>query len=131
MSVEEVVAFLREPYALDDTAEAAPALEALCCHPDLVDRLTELGRFVRARRVFVGGCPVLLDATTAGPFAAAWGTHVVMLRLGEHPGALAVEPPHIDGLDNDWVRVNPWPQDVTFRRGTDLLRDVVGRAAVR
>ncbi len=86
----------------------------------LVERLA---RMVRA--------DVEVDATTIVllrndvEFARARGTSTLELRLAASPGALTLGPGHADG----WWLIDPWPQDLTFRRGPDQLRDAFERAA--
>lgn len=129
-AVEELVALLHADDCAADTTDVAPPLEDLRCHPDLVERVAELGRFTNAALRFGAGCPILVRRDDGRMFAAATGTALLLLRLdGGHPGSLAAEPPRIVGLSDDWWSVQPWPQDVTFLRGTTMLRDVVSRAA--
>src|SRR5262249_44103029 len=104
-----------------------PPIEVLRCHPDLVERLTTIARPERGvRRVFVGGCPVV-HHPAGPPIAAAWGTSALVVRAGGVAGTL--DPGvRTEGLDDPWLDLDPWPADVLFRRGTELLRDAVARA---
>jgi hypothetical protein len=110
------------PAGLDEwlrrTHEVAPEgweddlpLDDLRCHPDLVERLASLVRPLRARRVFVAGCPVI-HHPSGPPFAAAYGTSSLLIRE-----------------DDEWIEVDPYPPDVTFLRGTDELRHRLSRAS--
>jgi hypothetical protein len=104
--------------APDGWADDPPAAE-LRCDPALVERLATLARPLRPRRTFVDGCPVV-HHRDGPPFAAAWGTGSLVLRATGLPAVLAPSPA-LDG----WVRVDPWPGDVAFTRGTDALRRAV------
>jgi hypothetical protein len=103
-----------------------PPVTELQCHPELVERLATLVRPLRPRRTFVGGCPVI-HHPAGSPFAAAWGTSALVARLSERP-ALIVAAVDTTGLDPAWVGLDPWPVDVAFARGTDLLRQALARA---
>lgn len=91
--------------------EDDPPLEELRCHPDLVERLASLVRPLRPHRVFVAGCPVI-HHPSGPPFAAAYGTHGLLIRE-----------------NGEWVETDPFPPDVTFLRGTDQLRNRLQRAS--
>ncbi len=127
----DVVAVLASEASLVDVYDdVKPAPETLRCHPDLIAHLEEFARACRSSLVYVAGCPVLIDRGTGLPFAAAWGSGVLVLRLGlRHPGVLAREGPKVTGLDEHWWAIDPWPQDFTFQRGKDLLRNAVAAAA--
>jgi hypothetical protein len=127
----DVHAWLRAPDVAAVVGWAPdPPIETLRCHPDLVERLAAAARPLRtARRVFVEGCPVIHHPGGL-PIAVAWGTSALVVRAGGVAGPL--DPgARTTGLDTDWIDVDPWPVDVLFRRGTDLLRDVVRRAYER
>lgn len=106
---------------------ADPPVEQLGCHPDLVERLTSVARPLDGvGRVFVAGCPVV-HHPAGPPIACAFGTSGLLARAGGSAGPL--DPGvRTAGLDDDWLDLDPWPADVLFRRGTDLLRDALARA---
>jgi hypothetical protein len=117
----------REHPSAPDGWGPEPAIDALRCHPDLVERLAGLARALPdARRTFVAGCPVVHHP--AGPaIAAAAGTSTLIVRCGGAPGIL--DPGlRTAGLDDAWCDLDPWAADVTFTRSTDLLRDALRRA---
>ena len=124
---EELRAWITaEHAAAPEGWEPDPPLGSLRCHPDLVERVAALVRPLRPRRAFVGGCPVI-HHPAGQPFAAAWGTSALVARLDERP-ALILATPETIGLDRAWVDLDPWPVDVAFARGTDLLRQALARA---
>jgi hypothetical protein len=100
-----------------------PPLEDLRCHPDLVERLASLVRPLRPARVFVAGCPVI-HVTGGHAFAAAFGTSTLLCRV-DASGVLP-SAPAFDG----WLALDPWPQDIAFTRGTDLMRQLLAQAAL-
>ena len=117
----------RDHTVAPDSWAAEPPLEELHCHPDLVERLAELGRALRdVRRTFVGGCPVLHHPHGA-PFAAAFGTSGMVVRTHERLGVLDPRVRTTD-LPDGWSDVDPWAVDVAFTRATTLLRDTLHRA---
>ncbi len=113
-------------HEVDGWAEDLP-IDDLHCHPDLVERLTQLSRPVRGtRRVWIDGCPVVHHPSGA-PIACATGTSRLVVRSAEPPGAL-VSRWLTPGLDAEWVDLDPWAADVTFTRALELLRTHVRRA---
>ncbi len=52
----------------------------------------------------------------------------VLVRTNDAPGTLDTSP--IDGLAG-WLAFDAWPADVGFRRGTDVLREVLHDAWTR
>jgi hypothetical protein len=116
----------RDDHVVDGWGDELP-LGQLHCHPDLVERLTQIARPVRgACRVFVDGCPVVHHAAGA-PIACATGTSRLVVRSAEPAGALASRWT-TPGLPAAWVDLDPWAADVTFARALDLLRAQVRRA---
>ena len=110
-------------------SDQPPALGELRCEADILERIVQIGRFVRTNVKFAAGCPILQDETSGHAFAAAWGSASLALRMGTvHPGMLTMDPPHHEGLDDAWWNINPWPQDTTFQRGNDILRHAVQQA---
>jgi hypothetical protein len=114
----------------DDVAadgwEAEPPLETLHCHPDLIQRLTEIARPAGVtRRAFVDGCPVITYGRYA--IAAAAGTSWLVVRSDRPAGALATVV-DVSELGPAWQSLDPWTVDVAFAKGTDLLRSHVVRA---
>ena len=110
-------------------SDRRPALDQLRCDANHLERIAEIGRFVRTNVKFAAGCPVLQEETSGQAFAAAWGAATLVLRMGPvHPGMLTIDPPHHEGLDDTWWNINPWPQDTPFQRGNDILRHAVLQA---
>ena len=108
------------PHDVDGWAPDPPAAE-LCCHPDLVARLTAVARPVRGTsRAFVAGCPVVHHAD-GRPIACAWGARELVVRSDRPAGALATGRRVVE-LDGAWVALDPWAADVAFARATELLR---------
>jgi hypothetical protein len=102
-------------------------IEQLRCHPDLVERLTQIARPVRGtRRVWIDGCPVVHHASGA-PIACATGTNRLVVRSAQPAGAL-VPRWHTPGLDPAWRDLDPWAADVAFARTLELLRMHLRRA---
>jgi hypothetical protein len=112
--------------AAPDGWEPDPPVTELACQPELVERLASLVRPLRPRRIFVGGCPVI-HHPCGPPFAAAWGTRALVARLDERAPLIAASD-ETAGLAPAWVALEPWPVDVAFSRGTDLLRQALARA---
>jgi hypothetical protein len=61
------------------------------------------------------------------PIAFATGTSRLVVRSAQPAGAL-VSPWRTPGLDDAWVDLDPWADDVTFARTLELLRTHVRRA---
>jgi hypothetical protein len=109
-----------------DGWDPEPALDALHCHPDLIERLTQIARPVRGtRRAFVAGCPVITSSSHA--IAAARGTSWFVVRSDRPAGALKTTT-DTAGLGPAWQALDPWSADAAFAKGTDLLRAHVVRA---
>lgn len=101
--------------------EWKPDQPELRCDPRLVERLATLAGPLRARRVFVAGCPVI-HHPSGPPIAAAVGAGDILVP-GRVPGVLGARDTGFG-----WFAVEAWPGDVGFARGTDLLRQVVAQA---
>jgi hypothetical protein len=115
-----------DDHDVDGWADDLP-IEALRCHPDLAQRLTEISRPVKgACRVWVDGCPVV-HHRAGPPIACARGTNRLVVRSGLPAGAL-VSPERTPGLDDTWIDLDPWAADVTFAKTIELLRMHVRRA---
>jgi hypothetical protein len=124
---EDLVERLRADDIAADGWDSEPALESLDCHPDLIQRLTEIARPTRGtRRAFVAGNPVITYADHA--IAAATGTSWLVVRSDLPEGALATDA-DTAGLPADWQRLDPWAPDVAFAKSTNLLRAHITRAA--
>jgi hypothetical protein len=123
----ELLAWLRsDDQVVDGWAPDAP-IDELRCHPDLVERLTQIARPQRgAARVWVTGCPVV-HHRDGPPIACATGTSRLVVRSAQPAGALASHW-QTPGLDAAWVDLDPWAADVTFARTLDMLRAHVARA---
>jgi hypothetical protein len=115
-----------DDHDVDGWADDLP-IQALRCHPDLVQRLTEISRPVNgACRVWVDGCPVV-HHRAGPPIGCARGTNTLVVRSGLPAGALA-SPERTPGLDDTWIDLDPWAADVTFAKTIELLRMHVRRA---
>jgi hypothetical protein len=123
-----LLAYLRgEPGA--SVAEAGSDEPATSrCSARLTARFGELARRVKAQLVVVDGHPVMTDVG-GHPFAFAWGDHGLALRAAGPVGAILYGSGAHD-LPTPWVAVDPWPQDVTFRRGVELLVEALHAAHV-
>jgi hypothetical protein len=88
--------------------------------PDVVERLLTLTRALRPEVVDIDG-RTALRAPGGVSFAAVDGRRV-LVRTNGAPGTLEAVP--VDGLAG-WFAFAAWPADVAFRRGTDVLRDVL------
>lgn len=116
----------RDDHAVDGWAPDLP-IDELHCHPDLVERLTQIARPQRGVvRAWVSGCPVV-HHPTGPPIACATGNSRLLVRSSRPAGALASRW-HTPELDAAWVDLDPWAADVTFARTLDALRAHVARA---
>jgi hypothetical protein len=89
----------------------------------IAERLLTLIRPLRAACTTVAGA-VVVHHPSGTPFAAAVdGCLVVRTRAA--PGTLPSRP--VDGLDG-WLALDPFPPDVAFARGEEVLRHVLARA---
>jgi hypothetical protein len=110
--------------------DAEPPREELQCHPDLVERLTQIARPIAGvRRAWVSGYPVV-HHPSGTPIACAGGTNWLVVRSRRPAGALASEW-HTSGLGDGWVDLDPWAADVTFARTIEVLRGHVRAAFER
>jgi len=85
----------------------------------------ELARVARAEVRTADGA-VELVTRDGRVFARASGDDTLALHVGGNPGAIARRD-----LGDGWWEVDPWPSGITFRRGPDLLRDAVQKAAAQ
>jgi hypothetical protein len=101
--------------------EPEPPLDEMRCHPDLVERLTQISRPIRGvKRAWVDGCPVV-HHTSGAPIACASGTGWLVVRSGRPAGALTPTW-HVTALGDAWVDLDPWAADVTFAQTIEMLR---------
>ena len=102
----------------------------MSCTPALAERFATLTRACRgATTEWVADCPVALDPA-GRPFAAAYGSAILLVASAEPAGALA--PAVVDPAPGPpWTALDAWAADVTFARATDLLRNRVVRALDR
>jgi hypothetical protein len=96
-------------------------------HPDLVERLEEVSQGSGGTRAAALGVPLLVDAG-GRVVAFALGTSRIALRLSGVGGELALDPRSVDGLPG-WTSVDAWLSSLSGPRGTELLRELVARAA--
>jgi hypothetical protein len=98
-----------------------PPLDEMRCHPDLVQRVTQISRPIRGvRRAWVDGCPVVHHPSGV-PIAGASGTGCLVVRSGRPAGALTPSW-HVAPLGDAWVDLDPWAADVTFAQTIEMLR---------
>ena len=113
---------LREWLAADH--ETAPEQDVSAREQDrIAERLATLTRPLRPRRGAVDGA-VVMHHPTGRAFAAAYGDRL-LVRTSSARATLAAEP--IAALPG-WVAIDPFPADVAFERGTNVLRDLLARA---
>ncbi|MFI8532553.1 hypothetical protein ACIGMX_20210 [Streptomyces aquilus] len=95
-------------------------------HPDLMDRLAELGLGAPLHAAY--GVPLLAREGVAA--VAATGTNRLLLRLPAAPADL--EPSTaVPGLDRDgWWAVDAWQSELTTVEGDHRLLTAVDRALV-
>ena len=99
----------------------------LHAHPDLIDRLRELGAGNEQSVVPVFGLPVLVRPG-GHAFAIAVGTSTLLLRLDEEPTdvRLSSKPGWFDVAG--WVALDAWQPNLPSTEGFSVLRDLVRRA---
>jgi hypothetical protein len=115
---DDVRAWLARPHDVADLQDASARA------PDPVaERLLSLTRPLRPARALVAGAVVVHDRSGT-PFAAALDGCLVV-RLRAVPGTLVARP--VVGLSG-WLALDPFPPDVTFAKGQDVLRHVLTRA---
>jgi hypothetical protein len=90
-------------------------------HPDLIERLQQLGEGTQMQVTAAYGLPVL--ASPIGrPFAVDVGTSTLLLRLGVVPDDVrASDAPSWFRLQG-WVSVDAWQADLLREEGTARLR---------
>jgi hypothetical protein len=93
-------------------------------HPDLMDRLAELGLGAPLHAAY--GVPLLARKGVAA--VVATGTSRLLLRLPAAPADLKPSTP-VPGLDRDgWWAVDAWQSDLTTVEGDHRLLTAVDRA---
>ena len=110
----------------DDALDAWLRADGEPADPDATERALTLTRALRPEVDDIDGRTVL-RAPGGVAFAAVAGRRVLVRAKGA-PGTLEAVP--VDGLAH-WFAFDPWPDDVGFRRGTDVLRDVLRDAFER
>ncbi len=88
----------------------------------LAERFRWVARIARAEVVEYLGRFVALDSTRQ-PIAAARSHDDLLLRTAAVAGGLRDES--VTDTPPGWVAVLAWPQDVTFHRGDNMLRDTI------
>jgi hypothetical protein len=117
----ELRAWLTRPHA------DAPDAGVTAREPDaVVERLVASTRALRPRRAEVAGW-VVLHHPNGAPFAAVCDGRL-LVHASAVPGTLGATP--VADLPG-WVALDPYPPDVAFARGADVLRDVLTRAFER
>jgi hypothetical protein len=113
---------LRDWLAADH--ETAPDENASAREDDpIAERLATLTRPLHPRRAALDGA-VVMHHPSGRAFAAASGDRI-LVRTSLARATLAAEP--IERLPG-WVALDPFPDDVAFERGTNVLRDLLARA---
>ena len=109
----------RSPWDIDDYE--------LHAHPDLIDRLRELGEGSQRSVAPMFGLPVLVRPG-GHTFAIAVGTSTLLLRLDEEPTdvRLSSKPGWFDLAG--WVALDAWQPDRPSTEGFRVLRDLMRRA---
>jgi hypothetical protein len=89
----------------------------------IAERLATLTRPLRPRRAALDGA-IVMHHPAGRAFAAAYRGRI-LVRTTAARATLAAEP--IEALPG-WVAIDPFPADVAFERGTNVLRDLLARA---
>ena len=107
------------------TTTLAPDADASAREGDATaERLASLTRSLRPRRCRGRCAPSCCIIRPVAPFAAAYAGRI-LVHSTLVPAALDAQG--IDALPG-WLSVEPDPPDITFSRGTDVLRDALARA---
>ena len=96
-------------------------------HPDLIERLRELGEGGERDVTAVYGIAVLVRPI-GRPFAIAVGTRTLLLGLSEQPDDVVVSEMPAWFSAAGWVGVNAWQSELPSADGTERLRRWVRRA---
>ena len=104
----------------DDSPEADASQRA---SDPTAERMLSLTRALKPRTAAIGSA-VVLHHPSGRPFAAAYAERI-LVHSTLVPAALDAEG--VDALPG-WLSVTPDPPDITFSRGTDVLRDALARA---
>jgi hypothetical protein len=97
-------------------------MEAIRCHPDLVDRLDAISGGLGGRLRYVAGLPVVVHPNNV-IFAIAAGTSWIALRLPPHGQSAVVRSEWgRRGLDDEWIDVDPWLGAMPSREGIRRLQ---------
>jgi hypothetical protein len=98
----------------------------LRAHPDLAERFEEVTRGSGGRPAAGPGVPLLIDAD-GRIVAFALGTSRIAVRFPEVGGEPALDARPVEGLAG-WTSVDAWLSSLSGPRGTEVLRELVGRA---
>ena len=99
----------------------------LHAHPDLIDRLRELGEGIERSVVPVFGLPVLVRPGGQA-FAIAVGMSTLLLRLEEEPSGVRLSSMP-DWFDvTGWVALDAWQTDLPSTEGLSVLRNLMRSA---
>jgi hypothetical protein len=99
----------------------------LHAHPDLVERLGQLGEGSHRDVTAAYGLPVLVRPI-GRPFAVAVGTSTLLLRVGVEPDDVLMSDAPSWFRAKGWVSVDAWQVDLPREEGTARLRKWVGEA---
>ena len=109
---------------LTEEHEAPPEADAsMRASNPTAERLLSLTRALKPRTAEVGGA-VVVHHPSGRPFAAAYADRI-LVHSTLVPAALDAQG--IEALPG-WLSITPDPPDITFSRGTDVLRDALARA---
>lgn len=119
---------MKVPHELRDWLTAAhedpPDRDASAREDDpIAERLATLTRALRPRRATLDGA-VVMHHPSGRAFAATYRGRI-LVRTNAARATLAAVP--IEDLPG-WVAIDPFPGDVAFERGTNVLRDLLTRA---
>ena len=141
---ERLLAYLRGQAVVPAEPEAWQIDDhELHCHPELVDRLEDVGRGIVQTMTPAFGLPVLVHPNGVA-FAFAQGTSTIALRLPlalqrevlDAPGSGRAHRFELEAttlrfserLGADWVAADPWPIELTPEAGLEQLRRWCRRA---
>lgn len=91
-------------------------------HPDLIERLAEVGTGLDAPMVAVYGVPVFAHRNHV-IFAVAYGMSTLIYRLPTNLHSRVVPARWTCDVGAEWVSADAWLSDLPGREGTERLRE--------